>query len=140
MGWRYFDRDDFICHDETEVPDNLLENLDELVGHVLDPLRDAWRGPLWVVSGYRTEEYNRRIKGAEDSMHVQAKAADIRPGDVRMTRQLHDLALRMRGEGRLPFLGGIGLYRTWIHVDTGMRADGRLRRWTGKGVGSENPK
>lgn len=130
---------EFCCHDRagTPVPPALLPNLTELVLAVLQPLRDTWGSPLIVVSGYRTLAWNMRVGGASGSTHPQAKGADIRPIHLRDVAQLHALVKGMRGNGRLPKLGGLGIYPGWIHVDTLMAADGRLRQWSGSGMGSE---
>ena len=43
----------------------------------LQMLRNLYRKPMQITSGYRTAAYNERIKGAAQSMHLQGKAADI---------------------------------------------------------------
>lgn len=130
---------EFMCRDGTPVPDPLLPFLNELVDHVLQPIRAAWGAPLIVISGYRTPEHNARIGGAAKSTHMfkGAAGADIQPIFLDAVPNLHALVLDMRKQGRLPRLGGLGEYPNWIHVDTLMAADGHLRRWQGSGMGSE---
>lgn len=76
------------------------------------------RGPMELVSGYRTPESNRAARRtsrrvARNSLHMQGKAADIIvPGyNVRQTRAA---AISLQA-------GGVGTYRRsrFIHVDTG---------------------
>ena len=54
-----------------------VANLELLVHHVLDPLRQQWGAPLRVNSGYRCPELNTEVCGVEDSYHLDGCAADI---------------------------------------------------------------
>ena len=56
-----------------------VRNLELLVKCVLDPLREAWGSPIIVNSGYRSEELNRAVGGAQYRYHMKGMAADIRP-------------------------------------------------------------
>ena len=96
----------------------LFDLLTELLGKAERP-----EAEIDVVCGYRTPESNaglrRRSSGvAKASMHMQAKAIDIRLPGVRTSR-LRDIALAL---GR----GGVGYYAgsDFVHVDVG-----RVRRW-----------
>ena len=69
---------------------NALANLKTLVRCVLDPVREAWGKPIVVSSGYRCEELNQKVGGAEYSYHRLGMAADIYPanGDTEGLYQL----------------------------------------------------
>lgn len=56
-----------------EVRDNIIA----LVEDVLQPLRDAWGGPLFINSGYRCPELNEAVDGVPTSQHVKGQAADV---------------------------------------------------------------
>ena len=56
-----------------EVRDNIIA----LVEDVLQPLRDAWGGPLFINSGYRCPELNEAVGGVPTSQHVKGQAADV---------------------------------------------------------------
>ena len=56
-----------------------VKNLESLVLNVLDPLREAWGGPIIITSGYRCEALNARVGGVKNSYHTRGMAADIRP-------------------------------------------------------------
>lgn len=81
------------------------------------------RGPVEIISGYRSPETNAMLREsgdgvAQNSFHMQGRAIDIRvPG--RPLRQLHRAALSLRA-------GGVGYYPSsnFVHVDTGP-----VRRW-----------
>ena len=60
------------------TPDDwTIENLRAIAGDVFQPLRDAFGTPIYVSSGYRSEELNRAIGGSVRSQHVQGRALDL---------------------------------------------------------------
>ena len=59
----------------TEVRANLVT----LVNTLLDPLREAWKSPIRVTSGYRCGVLNRAVGGSSSSAHLYGCAADIVP-------------------------------------------------------------
>lgn len=128
---------EFACHSGDDVPSDLLPNVQALVTDVLQPIRSSWNGLVTVMSGYRSLAWNTRVGGAKNSTHMTAKGADIRPSKIESVPFLHQMILDMYRRGELPELGGLGLYRGWVHVDTERAADGHLRQWKGTGVGSE---
>ena len=127
---------EFFTHDGTPVPDDHVNDLRRFCKDVLEPLREEF-GRCTVTSGYRHPAYNRRIGGAERSVHmfgrghgIHGVAADVRfaRGSIRdWARAADELLRRVRPPG-----GGLGVYDRpggWIHVDS--RAS--LARWTGSG-------
>ena len=56
-----------------------IDNLDELVTKVLDPLREAWGKPIRVTSGYRCVRLNKAVGGVQNSQHTKGQAADLQP-------------------------------------------------------------
>lgn len=56
-----------------------VENLQELIADVLDPIRIEWGQPIVVTSGYRSVELNVRVGGVCNSAHMDGYAVDIRP-------------------------------------------------------------
>ena len=54
-----------------------IENLRDLVYYVLDPIRDHFRLPVTVNSGFRCQELNKALGSKPTSQHTQGKAADI---------------------------------------------------------------
>jgi uncharacterized protein YcbK (DUF882 family) len=95
----------------TDPPRSVWRNL-VAVAVVADKVREAYGGPLRVVSAYRSVAYNRAIRGAANSTHTRGQALDLAcPQPERLYHAL--LALRRAGE----FRGGLGLYSTFVHVD-----------------------
>ena len=60
-------------------------NMRRLVETVLDPARERLGKPIYVNSGYRCPELNRKVGGVANSYHLQGRAADLdtRTGDNR---------------------------------------------------------
>lgn len=61
------------CINEAEVRDSVKA----LVEDILQPLRDAWGGPLFINSGYRSKELNEAVGGVATSQHCKGQAADV---------------------------------------------------------------
>jgi hypothetical protein len=58
--------------DEWEV-----ENLKAIAEEVFQPLRDTFKTPIYVSSGYRSKELNVAIGGSTRSQHIQGRALDL---------------------------------------------------------------
>ena len=69
--------------------------LTALVDDVLDPLRDAWGGPIRVNSGYRCPALNKAVGGTPNSQHQRGEAADITVGSRSANRRLLALIKRL---------------------------------------------
>lgn len=55
-----------------------VENLCALVA-LLDEVREEFGEPIVVNSGFRSDIVNKKVNGAPRSLHLQGRAADIRP-------------------------------------------------------------
>lgn len=80
-----------------------------------------------VNSGCRCPAHNAAVGGTQGSQHLYGRAADIKATKI-SAKHLHKYILQGYQEGRFPELGGLGSYRTWVHVDTYKVGD-RLRQW-----------
>jgi uncharacterized protein YcbK (DUF882 family) len=109
---------DFRTGDVAPIDRHLLDLLVEL--HHRTGSRKAFQ----IISGYRSPKTNAMLVAASDggvakrSLHMEAKAIDIRLGDVALS-DLRQTALGMKA-------GGVGYYKKsdFVHVDTG-----RVRQW-----------
>ena len=45
----------------------VVNNLEKLVEHILDPLREAYKKPIIVTSGFRSAELNAKSNGSKTS-------------------------------------------------------------------------
>ena len=137
---KYFRPEEFACHDaaRTPYPVEWLDRWTRLVG-LLDAIREAWGSGIYVVSGYRTREWNDHLIAADKargshgvasgSQHLAGRAADICPvSGPREAGRLYDVIVKLDD----PRLGGLALYPRsgWVHVDT-YTENGHLRTWAG---------
>lgn len=97
----------------TEPPFELWLNAVPLF-ELVDRLRDYAGTRIVLTSVYRSPEYNRAIGGAPQSYHKKFMAADLIPLDTTPLALWH-LAKSFRDLRN--FKGGIGRYRTFIHLD-----------------------
>lgn len=90
-------------------------NLIALVDNILDPLREAYRQPIIVTSGYRCEKLNNLIKGSKTSQHRFGQAADIR--SKQDTKEENKKLFNLIQKLDLPFDQLIDEYDyNWVHV------------------------
>jgi zinc D-Ala-D-Ala carboxypeptidase len=61
----------------NEPDDWTIENLRAIAEEVFQPIRKAFGCPIYVSSGYRSEELNVAIGGSVRSQHVQGRALDL---------------------------------------------------------------
>jgi zinc D-Ala-D-Ala carboxypeptidase len=54
-----------------------IENLKALCEHILEPIREEFRVPIYISSAYRSKEANRFVGGSKTSQHCRGEAADI---------------------------------------------------------------
>jgi hypothetical protein len=54
-----------------------LENFKKLAENVFEPIREHFKVPIIISSGYRSKELNSAIGGSSTSQHCQGEAIDI---------------------------------------------------------------
>lgn len=118
---------------ESIVPKKYVANAEKVMA-VAEAIREVYGSPIRVISGFRTEEYNKRCGGSPKSQHLTASAMDLQPmckreDLLREVARLHSIAEFMADDLQI---GGLGYYpRRWIHVDIRQRKDGHMARWQG---------
>lgn len=113
---------EFACSDGTDtvfVSPALVE--------VLEKIRLHFGKPVAINSGYRTEAKNKAVGGAAYSQHKYGLAADITISGVTPE------TVAQYAQTLLPSSGGIGLYKTFTHVDV-RAAKSRWNSTSGKEV------
>lgn len=93
---------------DPEIRDNLMA----LIMKVLDPLREAYKNPIYVNSGYRSPFLNSLIGGAASSQHLKGQAVDITTGSKSENKKLYDLILQMGDFDQLIDESDF----SWVHV------------------------
>jgi uncharacterized protein YcbK (DUF882 family) len=128
----HFDSDEFACRDGSPYPAEWIVERLSILCATLEVIRTAAGNvPIRVNSGYRTLEYNRKLGSHDTSQHPKGRAADIQHPKL-TADELYVLVGRLYVAGRLPSLGGLGKYPTFIHVDVRPRPeDDHLALWTG---------
>ena len=89
---KYFTITELCCSDtaiekgiDNTAPPQVRVNLSILVNNLLDPLREAWRSPIKVTSGFRCGVLNRAVGGQSTSAHLYGYAADVVPMNGNMS-------------------------------------------------------
>lgn len=126
-----FDSNEFSCHDAVNkaYPQIWLKTRLKPLCELLEVIRAEVKVPITIISGYRTPEYNKKINGAEKSYHMLGIAADIAVRGM-PAHDVHELILKLYNDGKLPLLGGIGRYKSFVHVDL-RPFDDELVQWDG---------
>lgn len=99
----------------TYPPRHLWPNIAE-TARVLDHLRDRLGKPIAITNAYRAPGYNRCIGGAKASQHMKFTALDFKVRGMKAPDVA--AALRMLRDRENLFVGGIGRYNSFTHVDT----------------------
>lgn len=84
---------------------------------VLEDVRSFFGVPVHINSGCRCKKHNEKEGGAKDSKHTYGLAADIVVKDTLPEKVYVYL------DNKYPKKYGLGLYKTWTHVDV------RTVRW-----------
>jgi uncharacterized protein YcbK (DUF882 family) len=97
---------EFCCSDGT---DTVFISMELLL--VLQSIRDHFGKPVTINSAYRTEAKNKAVGGATYSQHKYGLAADI------VVSGVTPLQVAQYAESLLGNAGGVGLYKSFTHVD-----------------------
>lgn len=78
---------------------------------VLELVREHFKAPVVVTSGYRCPDHNANVGGAPASKHIDGTAADIKVKGVAPFKVFNYI------DSIFPRTYGIGLYSSWVHID-----------------------
>ena len=106
-----------LCRSTTAVKYNIsniptkeiIQNLEDLINNLLQPLRERYGKPIIVTSGYRCKELNKRVGGVINSQHIKGEAADIICKDKLELKELFEICKLFEFD-QLIWEG------TWIHI------------------------
>lgn len=125
LGARHFVADEFCvlgpsnhgtgaCGGKNEMPPRAIwNNVTSLVA-AMDAIRAEIGAPVRITNCYRAPAYNACVGGVSASQHLRFRAADLVCRSGR-TGDWADAAKVVRSRG--VFSGGIGIYRSFVHVD-----------------------
>lgn len=107
---------EFAC---TDGSDPIF--IDSDLVNVLQKIRNHFGKSVTITSAYRTPTKNKAVGGTTYSQHLYGKAADIK------VKGVSPATVAEYAEKLLPKSGGIGVYKTFVHIDT----RGSKSRWNG---------
>ncbi len=99
-----------------------IEAMQDLLIHVLIPLREWYGKPITVNSGFRTVAHNKAVGGAKNSHHLKGEAVDITTGSKEENKKLFEYIQK-----KLPYdqLIDEQLF-SWLHIS--FVVDGKCRK------------
>lgn len=101
---------------DNTVPYIYRENIAKLA-EILQIIRDYWKEPIIINSGYRCKELNRKVGGASNSDHVFGCAVDITAKEKYKNKDLFNLILYLVKDGRISLRQIIDEKKlSWIHI------------------------
>ena len=110
------------CCGKSEIKPEL-----SLLLRSLDEALEKHGGAVRVNSGYRCQTHNAKVGGVPTSRHMTGEAVDLAPVHPQTFSPADLLALINRELGTQgDYKGGLGLYRSFVHMDIGKRS-----RWNG---------
>jgi len=112
----HFSRHEFACHCGCG-----FDTIDADTLRILESVRQHFGMPVTVTSAARCRSHNASVGGAARSQHIYGRAADIKVAGT-TPRAVHDWIAE-----QFPY-ASLGLYQTFVHVDT---RTGGPARWRG---------
>ena len=95
-----------------------LKNLTALAQKILQPIRDFYKQPVVISSGYRCKALNVAVGGSQTSQHSYGEAADIQVEGISVDKLFEDLR-----SGKVVPLDDVGQVikekvggAEWIHI------------------------
>ncbi|MDY2647929.1 MAG: D-Ala-D-Ala carboxypeptidase family metallohydrolase [Pyramidobacter porci] len=93
-----------------------------------EKVRSILKEPMHVHSVCRCKAHNAKQGGSPTSKHLKGQAMDFHCERL-SPLVVYNAVAQAWYDGRLPELGGIGLYNWGVHIDIAKAPDGHLRTW-----------
>jgi hypothetical protein len=94
-----------------------IENLKKLAEKVFEPIREHFKRPIHVSSGYRSQSLNAIIGGSLSSQHCQGEALDLDMDGTEITnKQVFDFIKNHLDFDQLIWEFGTKQNPDWVHV------------------------
>ncbi len=123
----YLSYRELACRDGTPYPNEWRSTrLPQLAKTFASLRRFLGNKPLTITSAYRTVTHNRRVNGTRNSRHLAGQALDVaRPSSLTI-EEFHETVRAWVESGTAPYLGAVGYYQDFVHIDTRTR---RVFEW-----------
>ena len=105
-----------------------LLNVSPALLRLAEAVRGVLKEPMIVHSVCRCKKHNSEVGGSPKSKHLTGQAMDFHIRGLSPV-MLYNTIVKAWYDGRLPELGGVGLYDWGVHIDIAKAQDGHLRRW-----------
>jgi zinc D-Ala-D-Ala carboxypeptidase len=97
--------------------DDHLANMKKLAINIFQPIRDHFKEPIHISSGYRSLALNKAIKGSASSQHCSGEAMDIdMDGTTISNAQVFDYIKNNLNFDQLIWEFGTDKNPNWVHV------------------------
>jgi len=125
-GIQHFNEEELLKASHGVIPEKYFENIIPTL-LVADFLRRKCGFPIRINSAFRSKEYNKNVAGSSPrSLHTRFNALDLSPLQwtaERISKLIAEVktpewAIEYKGKYITPKVMGIGLYDTFIHIDT----------------------
>ncbi len=94
-----------------------LENFKKLAEKVFEPIREHFKAPIHISSGYRSLALNKKIGGSSSSQHCSGEAIDIDMDGTSITnKQVFDFFKQHLEFDQLIWEFGTASNPDWVHV------------------------
>ena len=110
-----------------------LNNFKLLAEKVFEPIREHFKAPIHISSGYRSAALNKKIGGASSSQHCSGEAIDIDMDGTSITnKQVFDFIKQHLEFDQLIWEFGTTSNPDWVHVS--YESTGKQRKQVLKAV------
>lgn len=114
-----------------------LENLKALAVNVFQPIRDHFKVPILISSGYRSRILNNHVGGSNTSQHCTGEAIDIDMDGTWITnKQVFDYIKDNLVFDQLIWEFGTKDNPAWVHVSYKRKGENRKQILVAKKVGT----
>ena len=114
--------------DECKCPCCGLLNVSPTLLALAEKVRARLKAPMIVHSVCRCKAHNIAVNGSPTSKHLKGQAMDFHVSGL-SPLAVYNVIAKAWHDGRLPELGGVGLYDWGVHIDIAKAPDGHLRTW-----------
>jgi zinc D-Ala-D-Ala carboxypeptidase len=110
-----------------------IENFKKLAENVFQPIREHFRVPIHISSGYRSKALNTAVGGSLSSQHCQGEAIDIdMDGSSITNKQVFDFIRENLNFDQMIWEFGTDANPDWVHVS--YESTGKQRKQVLKAV------
>ena len=102
--------------DNTPSTPRITTNLESIVIHLLQPIRDHLGEPIKITSGYRSPRLNQAIGGSNKSQHTKGEALDVVVFDGENSKIFNAVLLLELDFDQMIWEKGDNYNPDWVHL------------------------